>query len=98
MDGWADPAMMPTLRFAGRSRETETQAAMFLGSPEGKSMFMIETGADIKYDDRSDMEFPPLGSLQDKEQETECNAQNKFEYFQKIRHNTRARLVDPQPA
>ena len=30
---------------------------MFLGSQKGKSMFMIETHADTKYDDRSDMEF-----------------------------------------
>jgi hypothetical protein len=49
---------MPTLRFVGRTLETETQAGMFLGSPKGKSVFMIETHADIKYDERSDMEFP----------------------------------------
>jgi hypothetical protein len=50
-------AMMPTPGFTGRMPKTETQACMFLRSQSGKSMFMIEIQAGIKYDERSDTEF-----------------------------------------
>ena len=39
-------------------------------------MFMIEITLRSKYAVCSDMDIPFEGSLQDKEQEAECNAQN----------------------